>query len=140
MTQGIMSQNSRIVLMPYGEKWRKVRKIMHNIIGARQLNLYNSFQELESRHLLYNYLHSPERWFSANGRYSNSVIMSVVFGRRSDLDDPDVVELFETIEEFLAQQQPGKNIVDGFPILDKLPKPLQWWRAKGERNFEKTRR
>ncbi|KAH8587938.1 cytochrome P450 [Bisporella sp. PMI_857] len=139
MTQGIMSGDSRTVLMPYGEKWREVRKVMHNILGSRQLNLYKAFQELESRHLLYDYLHNPDRWFSANGRYSNSVIMNVVFGRRSDLGDPDVEELFETVEEFLREQQPGMNLVDGFPILANLPKPLQWWRPKGQRIFEKTR-
>jgi len=67
------------------------------------------------------FLHT-DRWFSANGRYSNSVIMSVVFGIRSKLDDLEVTKLFETAEMFLEQQQPGVNLVDGFPILAKLPR------------------
>lgn len=112
---------------------------MHQILSTRQKDTFRTFQELESRHLLYDYLHSPERWFSANGRYANSVIMSVVFGIRSKLDDPDVTSLFETIEMFLEQQQPGVNIVDGFPILAKLPKFLQWWRPRGQKMFEYTR-
>lgn len=66
--------------------------------------------------------------------------MSVVFGRRSDLDDPEVTELFDTIELFLEEQQPGKNIVDGFPVFAKLPEALQWWRPRGLEIFEKTRR
>lgn len=140
MTQGIMSGNSRIVLMPYDERWRLLRKIMHQILSARQQDVFQLFQDLESKHLLWDYLHNPDRWFSANGRFANSVIMSVVFGRRSLLDDPEVVELFETIEMFLENQQPGVNIVDGFPILDRLPKVLQWWRPRGEMVFQKTRR
>lgn len=140
MTQGIMSGNSRIVLMPYNDRWRQLRKIMHNILSTRQADTYKPFQDLESKHLLHDYLHNPDRWFTANGRYANSVIMSVVFGRRSDLDDPEVAELFETIELFLENQQPGVNIVDGFPILDKLPNVLQWWRPRGQRIFEMTRR
>jgi hypothetical protein len=112
---------------------------MHNILSTRQEDLYKPFQDLESKHLLWDYLHTPDRWFSANGRYANSVIMSVVFGRRSLLDDPDIVELFEAIDLFLEAQQPGANIVDAFPILAKLYKPLQWWRRRGERIFEKTR-
>jgi len=63
----------------------------------------------------------------------------VVFGRRSDLDDPDLKDLFGTAEAFLQQQQPGVNLADGFPWLAKLPKPLQWWRAKGDRIYEWTR-
>ncbi|TVY54163.1 Cytochrome P450 monooxygenase patI [Lachnellula cervina] len=139
MTQDIMSGGSRVVLMPYGDRWRKTRKIMHQILSTRQKDTFQDFQELESRHLLYDYLHHPDRWFSANGRYANSVIMSVVFGIRSKLDDPDVTALFETVEMFLEQQQPGLNLVDGFPSLAKLPEFLQWWRPRGLRMFEYTR-
>lgn len=138
MTQDIMSRGGRIVLMPYDERWRLVRKVMHQTLGTRNQAMFQPFQDLESKHLCWDYLHSPERWFSANGRYANSVIMSVVFGRRSALDDPDVAELFETIELFLAEQQPGVNIVDAFPALARLPHVLQWWRPKGERIFQKT--
>ncbi|KAK5320491.1 hypothetical protein LTR93_006703 [Exophiala xenobiotica] len=138
MTQGIMSGGSRIVLMPYNEQWRTLRKVMHQILSVAKL--YMPFEDLESKQLLWDYLEQPDRWWSANGRYANSVIMSVIFGRRSQLDDPDVVELFETLELFLENQQPGVNIVDAFPVLDRLPKRLQWWRPRGERIFEKTRK
>lgn len=138
MTQGIMSGDSRIVLMPYNQRWRIVRKIMHQILSARALDVFMPFQDLESKNLIWDYLETPDRWWAANSRYANSVIMSVVFGRRSLLDDPDVVELFETVELFLENQQPGKNLVDGFPVLEKLPKKLQWWRPRGEAIFNKT--
>jgi hypothetical protein len=139
MTQDIMSGGARIVLMPYDDRWRATRKIMHQILSTRQKDVFRPFQDLESKHLLYDYLHNDEKWFLANGRYANSVIMSVVFGIRSMLDDPEVVDLFETVEMFLEQQQPGANIVDGFPILAQLPKALQWWRPRGQKMFEITR-
>lgn len=138
MTQGIMSGDSRIVLMPYNERWRMLRKIMHQILSSRQQDVFKPFQDLESKNLCWDYLQTPSRWWSSNARYANSVIMSVVFGRRSTLDDPDVVELFETLELFLENQQPGVNIVDAFPVLDKIPKVFQWWRPRGERVFQKT--
>ncbi|KAH7067217.1 cytochrome P450 [Paraphoma chrysanthemicola] len=138
MTQEIISRGSRIVLMPYNDRWRMLRKIMHNILMSRQQDVFMPFQDLESKHLLHDYLEKPDRWWSANGRFANSVIMSVVFGRRSILDDPDVVELFETLELFLRNQQPGVNIVDGFHFLAKLPKALQWWRPRGDAIFQKT--
>lgn len=124
--------------MPYNDRWRMLRKIMHNVLMARQQDAFMPFQDLESRHLCWDYLQHPDRWWSANGRYANSVIMSVVFGRRSILDDPDIAELFDTVEAFLENQQPGVNIVDGFPFLAKLPEKLQWWRPRGDAIFEKT--
>lgn len=138
MTQDLMSSGSRIVLMPYNERWRLLRKIMHQILSTRQQDVFMPYQDLESKTLLWNYLQAPERWWAANGRYANSVIMSVVFGRRSSLDDPEIVELFETIDMFLSEQRPGANIVDGFPWLARLPAPLQWWRPRGLRAFRKT--
>ncbi|UPK94134.1 hypothetical protein LCI18_005069 [Fusarium solani-melongenae] len=138
MTQTIMSGDSRIVLMPYNEQWRMVRKILHQILGPKQQDVFKPFQDLESKNLCWDYLEKPDRWWAANARYANSVIMSVVFGRRSLLGDPEVAELFDTIELFLENQQPGANIVDGFPILDKLPKSLQWWRPRGTKIFETT--
>ena len=113
---------------------------MHQVLSARQLDVFMPFQDLESKHLCWDYLHNSEKWYSANGRYANSVIMSVVFGRRSVLDDPEVSELFETVDVFLENFQPGRNLVDVFSVLDKLPKRLQWWRARGERIFQQTRR
>jgi hypothetical protein len=130
-----MSRGSRIVLMQYNERWRLLRKVMHQILSGRNQAVFMPFQDLESKQLCWDYLHNPDRWWSANGRYANSVIMSVVFGRRSILDDPDVAELFETLELFLENQQPGANIVDAFPVLTKLPNILQWWRPKGDRIY-----
>jgi|SRR5271155_2117985 len=34
--------------------------------------------------------------------------------------------------------QPGKNLVDGYPILASLPKWLQWWRPRGEKIHQQT--
>ena len=139
MTQGIISGNSRIVAMPYNDRWKKLRKIMHAILNSRQTDIYKPFQDLESRHLLHDYLKTPEMWYTANGRFANSVIMSVVFGRRSVLGDSATAELFQTIEDFLTATQPGANIVDAYPVFAKLPQVLQWWRPRGLEIFNRTR-
>jgi hypothetical protein len=34
--------------------------------------------------------------------------------------------------------QPGKNLVDGYPILASLPTWLQWWRPRGEKIHQQT--
>jgi len=32
----------------------------------------------------------------------------------------------------------GSNLVDVMPIFEKLPRPLQWWKARGTREFNST--
>ncbi|KAG8628525.1 hypothetical protein KVT40_004398 [Elsinoe batatas] len=139
MAQGIISGGSRIVSMQYNDKWRKLRKIMHGILNIRQTDIYKPYQDLESRQLLWDFLKNPDKWYSASGRFSNSVIMSVIFGRRSILGDPATAELFQTMEDFLMQTQPGANLVDAYPVLNKLPSFLHWWRPRGEEIFKRTR-
>ena len=66
--------------------------------------------------------------------------MSVVFGRRAAVDDPELKAILESVAvlaEYLFN--PLKNICDAFPWLAKLPKSVQWWRAEGEEYFTRTR-
>jgi cytochrome P450 len=127
-----------MVMMPYTDTWRNIRKIMHQLLTAKQAESYRPFQDAESRQLLWDYLHQPKKFYLHNGRYANSVIMSVVFGRRTRSDDPNVVQLFESIDDFLGNTTPGKWLVDGFPQLAKLPEWMQWWRPFGTRGYERT--
>jgi cytochrome P450 len=137
MTDKIMSGGNRILLMPYNNRWRSLRKIMHAILNKTNMNTFQPFQDLESKHLIYDYLHSPDKWYNANQRFSNSVILSVVFGKRMELGDPRTTELLETASEIIRAMQPGASIADVLPVLENLPKPLQWWRPRGERAYQK---
>ena len=114
--------------MEYNEKWRNIRKIMHQLLTTKQCETYRPFQDTESRQLLWDYLHEPHNFYRHNGRYANSVIMSVVFGKRTLATDPNIIQLFATIDDFLGNTTPGKWLVDSFPQLAKLPKWMQWWR------------
>lgn len=128
-----MSANRRLLLMQYGERWRKVRKIMHGILHSTKMMNFSTYQDMESRQLLFNYLKNPHSWFTANQRYANAVIIGVVFGRRPGIDDPNVEPLITQTQEVIKAMQPGANLVDGFTFLAKLPQFLQWWRPRGER-------
>jgi hypothetical protein len=136
-----MSGGARMVLMPHSERWRNQRKIMHSILNGRQAeSKFVPYQELESKLLVYDYLMDPENFHVSNQRFSNSVIMSVVFGRRAAIDDPELKAVLESVAvlaEYLFN--PLKNICDAFPWLANLPKSLQWWRPAGEAYFQKTR-
>lgn len=57
-----------------------------------------------------------------------------------ELENPQTKELLETATEILQALQPGARIADSLPILEKLPKALQWWRPEAERAHEKCKR
>ncbi|PNS18180.1 3-hydroxyphenylacetate 6-hydroxylase [Sphaceloma murrayae] len=132
MAQGVMSADRRLLFMPYGDRWRELRKIMHGILNSRRMIDFSAYQDTESKQMLFEYLKSPDLWYKANQRYTMAVVVSFVFGRRPMLNDPNADALFQQAEDVIMAMQPGKNLVDGFPILAKLPSFLHWWRRKGE--------
>lgn len=140
MAHEIVSQGKRMVLMPYGEEWRAQRKLMHHVLNISQQRIFKPFQDLESKALMYQLLDQPENWYLSLGRFSSSVILSVVFGRRTNLGDPTFSAIFRAQEDFVPYTMPGASIVDSFPFLAKIPvlKNLQPWRWKGDQIYERT--
>lgn len=142
MAYELISHRNRTLLMPYGDLWRRERKIIHQILNTNQQDIFQPFQDVESRALLANYLAHPETWYRAHGTFSGSVIMSVVFGRRAGLDDKSMRDSLAVSKEFVGYLAPGQALVDHFPFLAKIPwfKSLQPWRWYGDDLYRRTRR
>ncbi|KAF5548886.1 cytochrome p450 [Fusarium mexicanum] len=142
MAGEVISGNKRLLLMPYGAEWCKQRKAMHQILNNTKSTVFQPFQDLESRALLYHYIKKPDRWWEANARFANSIIMSVTYGKRSDLGNPDLSNLLNNVERFNPYLMPSQALVDIFPGLLKLPIPSSWqpWRWWGDALHQATKR
>jgi retron-type reverse transcriptase len=64
--------DSRILLMPYNDLWRSARKIMHQLLTTKSAESYRPFQDVESKQLMWDYLHDPAKFYLHNARYANS--------------------------------------------------------------------
>ena len=58
----ILSDNKRGLMLPYGEPWRKWRKVLHNAFHSRKAGTYNEIQTLESAALMHQLLTEPVNW------------------------------------------------------------------------------
>jgi hypothetical protein len=115
---------------------------MHQLLNSSQKPIFRAFQDLESKALMADLLDKPDKWHLSMARFSSSVIMSVVFGRRTALGDPDILAVHRAQEEFVPFTMPGASVVDSFPFLAKIPylKMLQPWRRKGDEVNRRTTR
>jgi hypothetical protein len=87
-------------------------------------------QSLESRRYLYDILNDPKNFLDHSKRYTSSVIMYSIYGRRVlDLDDPILKAIYQELSVF-GNVVGRRFLVDQYPVLARLPKSLQWWRRK----------
>lgn len=76
MVGEIISQMKRLVLQPYGQEWRELRKVMHGLLTGRSADSYRPMEELESRQAMWEMLHDPERWYLHTIRFAASCNLS----------------------------------------------------------------
>ncbi|KZT25427.1 cytochrome P450 [Neolentinus lepideus HHB14362 ss-1] len=152
----IMSAGQRMVFLPYDKEWKTARKSLQGTIGPNPSKKLRPQQDLESRVLLYDLLlhgdksvtqpqvegpngEVPENhWFSVIRRYTTSIVMTVMYGKRVHriTNNPYLHKIYDVLANFTHVGQPGNYLADAFPILRKLPDILAPWRLKGRKMHE----
>lgn len=119
-----VSGKARQFFMPYGNKWRSIRKVSHAALNIKTSNSYRPIQDFESKQVMYEFLYAKdnEAFYDINRRYSVSVIMTIAYGHRvASWDDPVIKKIFKVLDHFVLMAAPGAWIVDAFPGLAVLP-------------------
>jgi cytochrome P450 len=138
LAQDVASAGRRQLFMPYGPRWRSIRKSSHALLNSTTAIKYQPVQDYESKQLMCELLDAPERFYEHNRRFSASVIMLVTYGHRLPTwDDPLLKKIYSVLDNLTEMTAPGAHAVDSFTSLTHLP---QWllgnWRTFGKRVFE----
>ncbi|KAK3072822.1 hypothetical protein LTR53_006141 [Teratosphaeriaceae sp. CCFEE 6253] len=134
----VASAGRRQLFMPYGPRYRTVRRISHDLLNSRIVTDYQPIQDLESKQLLFDMLNDPANFYLHNRRYSASVIITATYGHRIDsFDHPLARKVYSVVNNMQLYMEPGAWLVDSLPALKALP---QWllgrWRDFGEKCFQ----
>ncbi|CAK1365429.1 Cytochrome P450 71A22 [Cercospora beticola] len=136
MSHEVLSRNSRTLLAPLN-RWHEPRRLLSSLmLTGSALQRYGEIQELESNQLMAEYILQPELWFRHNYRYANSVIHRIATGAKSHIENQDLKNLQQVTTVFLDSI--GSSIVDWFPLLHSIPRPLQFWRSYWEERAQWT--
>ncbi|OSD03862.1 cytochrome P450 [Trametes coccinea BRFM310] len=119
----LMNQACSLPAMPYGERFRKHRRWMHEAVGTKErLDAYRSIQQREVRNLLKNLLSSPERFIQHCHLYVAAIMLEIAYGKRvNSLDNQLVAVADRAISGINEAGTPGAMIVDFFPSLKSVP-------------------
>ncbi|KAK5310120.1 hypothetical protein LTR93_012109 [Exophiala xenobiotica] len=127
--------------MPYGDHWRRVRKLFANVLTAKKCDSYVVVQEREAIATLYNIRERADNFAVDLERYALSVARSVAYGRRvQSPDDPFAIQVKTIMDHAADSLTPGKYVFEFIPALRKLPRSLQPWMDKLEkyRDYEQN--
>lgn len=80
----LISGGDHILLMDYGAQWRDTRKLLHGSFMEKMVDeKHLPLQEAEARQMIHDYMLRPEDHMLHPKRFSNSTIMSLVWGVRT---------------------------------------------------------
>jgi cytochrome P450 len=138
LAQDVASAGRRQLFMPYGPRWRSIRKHSHALLNLSTSINYQGVQDFESKVLLKELMQDPADFMSINRRYSASVIMLVTYGYRiPSWDDPLIKRIYSVLERFTKMTAPGAWAIESFPSLTWVPQALLGnWKSYGQRVFE----
>lgn len=85
VVSGILSGDNRLLLLSYGEKWRKMRAIVHKSLTPKASSTYKPGQEFEAKQLIHDIATDNEdqkSFYMHVRRYTTSVVLLSTYGLR----------------------------------------------------------
>ncbi|KAF2738873.1 cytochrome P450 [Polyplosphaeria fusca] len=113
--------------LPYGDRWRTHRKLMHMAVGTQAVKAYRSFQSNESKLLTRDLLLDPNDYELSIERYSVSTVSIVGWGRRIDRKNDYVAQQALKVMDSVNYVVPGVYIMEAIPALMQLPSWVYQW-------------
>ncbi|KAJ7665797.1 cytochrome P450 [Mycena rosella] len=127
-----------MIFARYTENWRTLRRTSHAILTPQASARHLPIQQAEATQLLHDILRRPQSFYTDIRRYSNSVILSVLYGRRAPrYETPETTAFFKVQHEWELLLEPGATPpIDMIPLLKYVPE--RW--AKWKRDCARTRK
>ncbi|KAJ3742330.1 cytochrome P450 [Lentinula detonsa] len=123
----IVGWDKQLLLAPYGDHFRAMRKLAHRHLGTKAAAAtYSDTQELQSRHLIARLQDHPGDVVKNIRITIGAILLRMSHGyiTRTDGNDPMINRIEIAAKDFYDATKPGRWMVDVFPWLKHLPKWL----------------
>ncbi|EJD05381.1 cytochrome P450 [Fomitiporia mediterranea MF3/22] len=108
--------------MPYGEEWRKYRRMFVGKFGASAAHIFNPIHERVSGLLLQRFLDTPEDFIDHLRLHAGQIIMMSTYGIFVDSRQHPYIQIAQAVMDSVSDAaRAGAYLVDAFPILKKVP-------------------
>ncbi|KAG6908024.1 hypothetical protein DXG01_006443 [Tephrocybe rancida] len=123
MGGNLVGWKNSLILLPYGDRFRRCRRMFRAIIGSRTtVNQFSHIEELETHRFLRRVLTEPKELATHIRRIAGSIILRISHGYEVEANNDPFVELADkAMEEFSLSTAPGAFLVDVLPLLRYVP-------------------
>lgn len=125
----LLTAGRLVLLLPYGEHWRKTRRFAHHVSMSSVAPTYAPEQHLEGIRLLRDIIRSPQDYEVLFERFSVGVAMRIIYGRRLESGhDYEARSILSIVHELERVASPGAYLVNLFPWMMWIPERLAPWK------------
>ncbi|KAG2070199.1 cytochrome P450 [Suillus decipiens] len=130
MASELVGWKHSLALLPYGDRFRQYRKIIHQIMGNRTaLQVYHPVEEIETRRFLKRVFSNPEQLQAHIRHTAGSIILGIAYGYEVKGDSDPLINLADrALDQFSRSTAPGAFMVDVVPFLANVP---EWFPGAG---------
>lgn len=133
MAQELTCKNKHIMIKPFNDNFLLHQRLEAPVLSPRTSACYIAIQDLESKQLIRNMLHS-DNFPKEFERFAASIIYSITFGLRIVTGDEWQLQTsYECLKNFTIAGQVRAWIVDLFPSLNNLPTSFTPWKKTAEK-------
>ncbi|PPQ81712.1 hypothetical protein CVT25_013442 [Psilocybe cyanescens] len=129
----IMGWEINVAIMPYGDQWRRHRRIFQNNFNKKAIQNFEPVQTRKVRNLLQGLLGTPERFEAHSKMFSASLTISMMYGYEvKSVDEPCVTVADEAIMLGTRLLVPGASLINIIPSLRHVP---EWFPGASSRKM-----
>ena len=147
MAGDLVTKGMHMLLRPYDDRYRLHQRMEAPLLTLRAASSYRPLQDAESRQLLFDVLGEYDQvgekgvdFHHHHERAMASTIYCLNYGYRLKTGyEKELMDGKRVQAEFARTGQMGAYLVDSFPSLNHLPKPLAPWKKEAEGLYELER-
>ncbi|KZO97176.1 cytochrome P450 [Calocera viscosa TUFC12733] len=134
----VLTGGMGLLFARYGEKFRRLRKAVHQLLMPKMADAYGPLSERAARNMLRDMLDDSSNFKDIFHTYAGSVINSMTFAKRNKThySDPSLVQALAWNRELVVAVTPGGYKCEAWPILRYVPGYLSKPRAAFQRQLQ----
>ncbi|KAF4597797.1 hypothetical protein EYR40_008264 [Pleurotus pulmonarius] len=117
-----MGWDPDVVFLPYGQRFRKHRKLFHTYFMQKSCLQFQPVQLHNSHLLVHGLMKNEGNHNQLLARFTTAIAIRIAYGHQIISDDDEYIDILDTMGDAVrAGGLPGATPIDAFPILQHFP-------------------